>query len=191
MSRVLTFDLSLTASGWAFAVDGKLDSSGLLPSRETGVPRLIYVRNRACDKVDSLKPDLVVMEDLSYGSNDPSAQERSGLAFMIRAELLAECKAYVLCSPSSLKKFCCGSGGSPKNPVKKERILKDLALKFGHDINDNNVADAIVLSYIGMALLGDWECRIDAQREVIKKIQESNPALRHLELTAPAGELWE
>lgn len=193
MSRIVAFDLSLTATGYALAVDGKLESNGLIAGRETGIHRIIYVSDRVNDRADQLKPDLVVLEDLSFMSKGQAVHEHAGLATMVKAEMVRDKRQYVLVAPHSLKKFCCGSAGSTKNPVKKEHVLKFLATRFGHDVNDNNVADAIVLAYIGMALLGEWEPRIDAQREVLKKINETNPSLRNLIPVAQSApmELWE
>lgn len=188
MSRILGVDLSLTASGWCHSVDGKIVQHGLAPGKGLYMDRLIYVRNRICEKVDEFQPDLVVFEDLSFGSKGQAVHEHAGLAFMIRAEMVQDKRKYCLIAPSSLKKFVCGTAGSPKNPMKKEHMLKFLATRFHHDVNENNIGDAIGLTYIGMALMGDWECQIEPQREVIKKIRESNPSLKQIEV--PTGDLW-
>ena len=194
MSRILGLDLSLTASGWALAVDGKVDSYGLIPGKYDGIARLIHNRDAVCDKIDAVKPDLVIFEDVAHHANNNLANENVGMAWMIRAELFADKLPYVLCSPSSLKKFVCGSGGSPKNPIKKEHMLKFMATRFGHDVNDNNACDALGLAYIGMALVGDWQPTIDPQREVLAKIRESHPWLSkfvQVGQTAPIGkEEW-
>ena len=172
--KILAFDLSLTGTGYCSAMDGKTCGYGLCPGKGEGVRRLIHVRDAVCKKVDDLKPDLVVFEDFSYGSSDGKAFERAGLAYMIRAELVSDGVPFALCSPSGLKKFVCGTAGSPKQPMKKEHMLKFLATRFGHDVDDNNVCDAIGLAYVGMALVGDWQPQIDAQRQVLAKLRETN-----------------
>ncbi len=156
---------------------------GLIQGKFELVPRMKYVRNRVCDRVDEFKPDLVIFEDLANSQNKSFAKEIAGLTYMIRAEMEPD-HSYIVAGTSQLKKFCCGSGGSSKNPVKKEQVMKDLFKRFGHDINDNNVADAIVLCYIGMAMMGDWKCKIDPQREVITKIASNYP---HLRIIVQAG----
>jgi Holliday junction resolvasome RuvABC endonuclease subunit len=169
------WDLSLTASGFALAVDGKVESHGLILGKYDGIARLIHNRDAVCDKIDSVKPDLVIFEDVAHHANNNLANENVGMAWMIRAELFSEKLPYLLCAPSSLKKFVVGSGGSKKNPVTKDLVIKEI-FKLGHDVNENNVADAIGLVYVGMALVGDWEPRRDSQREVLAKIRESNPS---------------
>lgn len=170
-------DLSLVASGWAFAVDGKVCGYGLLPTRSSGIERIIFVRNRACDKVDELKPDLIVFEDL-YFSRDPTSQERAGLAFMIRAELFSDKIPYFVTAPASLKKFVVGRGGSKKSPVPKALVVKYIATRFNHaNVDDDNICDAIGLAYIGMAMLGEWEPDMNAQREVLQTIRKNNPGI--------------
>lgn len=175
MSRVLSFDLSLTASGWALAVDGVVREHGLISGKCDGVARLIHNRNRICECIDIDRPDLVIFEDLAWSKNESFAKENAGLAYMVRAELVTDKIPYVVAAANQLKKFCCGSGGSKKAPVKKEQVMKDLYKRFGHDVNDNNIADAIVLAYIGMALIGDWEPKISAQGEVVAALRKNYP----------------
>lgn len=178
--KIATFDLSLTGTGRCYAVDGKVESYGLLPGRGDGVGRLIHVRNRVCEMVDATKPDLVVFEGLSFNSRDDDF-ERAGLAWMIRAELFSDGVPWVLIAPMTLKKFVCGTAGNAKQPMKKEHMLKFLALRFGHsEVNDNNIADAIGLAYVGMALVGEWEPQIQAQKDVIEKLRATNAGVKSL-----------
>ena len=179
--KLLAADLSLTGTGVCVAADGKVQGYGLLPGRGEGVRRLIHVRNLVCQKVDDTKPDLVMFEDFSFGSSDGKAFERAGLAYMIRAELVADGVPFGLCSPSSLKKFVIGTAGNAKQPMKKEHMLKYLATRFGHaEVNDNNICDAIGLAYVGMALVGEWEPQIQAQKDVIEKLRATNPGVKSL-----------
>jgi Holliday junction resolvasome RuvABC endonuclease subunit len=178
VSRILSFDLSLTNSGWCVAVDGTIREHGLIPGKCDGVQRLIHNRNRICERIDGEHPDMVIFEDLAWSKNEAFAKENAGLAYMVRAELVTEKIPYIVAAANSLKKFCCGSGGSKKTPVKKEHVLKDLALRFGHNVDSNDVADAIVLAYIGMALMGEWEPKIAAQREVLETLRKNYPHLK-------------
>lgn len=176
MAGVLSFDLSLSASGWCYAA-GKICGYGLLLGKYKDTQRLIYNRGIVCDKVDQIKPDLVIFEELAWSRNESFAKENAGLAHMVRAELYVDKVPWVVATANQLKKFACGSGGSKKNPVKKEHVLKFCATRFGHDVSSNDVADAIILAYIGMALMGDWEPTTQAQKEVLAKIRESNPGI--------------
>lgn len=167
----------MTGTGVALAIDGKISQYGLLPGKHDGIRRLIYLRGLICDKVDAVKPDLVVFEGLSFNSRDNDF-ERAGLAWMIRAELFSDGVQFALCAPQSLKKFVCGTAGNAKQPMKKENMLKYLFSRFGHDVDNNDICDAISLAYVGMALVGDWEPTIQAQRDVIEKLRATNKGVQ-------------
>lgn len=172
--KVFSLDLSLTATGWCVAVDGAVKEYGLILGKYSDVARLVWNRNRVMDKVDAAKPDMVIFEGLAMRSMDGKALERTGMAYMIRAELFGDKIPWVECAPSSLKKFVVGRGGSKQNPVPKDLIVKYIATKFKHEnVDDNNVCDAIGLAYVGMALLGDWTPTMKAQEEVLATIRKS------------------
>lgn len=172
--RVFSLDLSLTATGYALGIDGTVAEYGLIPGRYMDVARLVWNRNRVMDKIDAAKPDMVIFEGLAMRSMDGKALERTGMAYMIRAELFSDKTPWVECAPTSLKKFVVGRGGSKQNPVPKELVVKYIATKFGHEsVDDNNVCDAIGLAYVGMALLGDWTPTMKAQEEVLATIRKS------------------
>jgi crossover junction endodeoxyribonuclease RuvC len=179
--RIFSADLSLTATGCAVAIDGKLTTWGLIPGKHDGVQRLIYVRNRVCDKIDEVKPDLVIFEDFSYASKDGKAFERAGLAFMIRSELFTDKIPFCVCSPQGLKKFVVGTAGSPKKPVTKELVIKEVFKRWGFDVDNNDEADAIGLAHVGMALVGDYALTMQAQHEVLETIRNNNPFLSRLD----------
>ena len=178
MSCILSFDLSLTSTGWCVAADGAVREYGLIEGKHDEVKRLIYNRNRVCDKIDTTKPDLVVFEDLAWSKNEAYAKEIAGMAYMIRAELVSDGTPYIVVAANSLKKFACGSGGSKKTPVKKEHVLKFCATRFGHDVDSNDIADAIILAYIGMALRGEWSATIAAQGEVLETLRKNYPKIQ-------------
>ena len=58
---------------------------------------------------------------------------------------------FIIVTANQLKKFVSGSG----KEARKENVLKDLLKRFLVDVDDNNVADATVLQFIGRALLGE------------------------------------
>lgn len=169
------------ATGFAVAEAGKVTSYGLITGKFDDIQRLVYDRGKIMDKVDSVKPDLVIMEALSFGSKGSAVHEQAGLSCMIRAELLTDKVPYVQVAPMTLKKFVCGSAGSSKNPIRKEHMLKFIATRFGHDLNDNNIADACGLAYVGMALIGEWTPQIEPQRQVLETLWKSNPGLKKIQ----------
>lgn len=174
MSCIFAADLSLSNTGWAVGEGGRIVKSGLIPGKGEGVARLIHNRDKVCAQIDAIKPDLVVFEDFSFGSNMAFAREIAAMAFMIRAELYADKMPYLCVSPLSVKKYCVGTSGSAKNKVGKDVILKEVYRRFGHDVSSHDEADALILCHLGMALLGDEEPTIDPQREVLAKLRESN-----------------
>jgi hypothetical protein len=177
--KLVALDLSLTATGYAVWT-GALEYGTLRPPNLTGFPRLDWIRSKAATLAEGA--DLVIMEGISFMSNDPGSQERIGLAFLIRFLLWHRETPFVLCPPQTLKKFVVGHAGK-KDPatgekikVTKDLMIKELYKRFGHDVNDNNEADAIGLLYVGRALLGDWQPTMDAQRQVIAGLQKANGA---------------
>lgn len=177
MNRVLSFDLSLVATGFALGDGGRVVQHGLIPGKHDEVRRLRHNRDRVCEKIEAVKPDLVVFEDLAQSRNMSFAKEIAGMTYMIRAELDADDVPYVVVSPTSLKKFVVGTAGSAKNKVTKELVIKEIYKRFSVDVSDNNQADAVGLCFIGMALLGDWPPQIKPQEEVLAGLREKNKSV--------------
>ncbi len=168
-------DLSLSNSGIAVAVDGKLENFGAVPGKGAGIARLIADRDSIMDRVDQAKPDFVIMEDVAYSMNKSYAKENAGLAFIIRVELFTEKIPFIVVASSSLKKFCSGSGSA-----KKEMMIKEVLKRWGVDCPDNDTADAVALAFLGMALTGEWTPTIQPQREVVEQVTGKNAWLRTL-----------
>lgn len=161
------FDLSLAATGYA-RYTGALDFGTLKPPKgATGHPRLNWIRE--CVTELAKGAELVIMENLSYGSNDASAQERAGLAYMIRDTFWKREQPFVLIAPTTLKKWVTGKGNAEKN-----LMLREVWRRFNVDAGNDNEADAVALAFLGRALVGDWEPQIDAQREVLQVVRKTS-----------------
>jgi crossover junction endodeoxyribonuclease RuvC len=102
------------------------------------------------------------MEDFSFGSSCAFAREIAGATYMVRHWLWKHDIPYVLVAPTTLKKFATGKGNADK-----ALIIKAVFQRWAHDVDNNNSADAVVLNYIGRAIVGDWQPTTDQQREVI------------------------
>lgn len=168
--KITAFDLSLTGTGWAIHKDGSALSFGTLDTRKySDMERLNFLLG----KVSELAQDshLVVMEGLSFGSNDPSAQERAGLAYMIRYRFWVQGQRYEVIAPTSLKKFVTGKGNAPK-----EMIIKEVFKRWNLEPANNNEADAIGLLMIGRCLTGALTPSMDAQRDVLEVIRKKSAA---------------
>lgn len=174
--RIAAFDLSLAATGFArFApaalAAGEVTWGTIRPPAMGEYERLNFIRGRVLELSEGA--ELVVMEGLSYGSNDPSAQERAGLAYLIRLSFWKRQMPFVIIAPSTNKKFATGKGSS-----KKEMMLLEVFRRWNHTAGDNNQADAISLVYLGMALTYQWDPTMEAQREVLTVVRKSNPWLQ-------------
>lgn len=171
---VSAFDISLNHTG--YCVDdgeGNRKYGVIEPKKLEGMARLEYVRNEVLRLVPDDDYQLVIMEGLSFGSRGQAVHEIAGLSYMIRMALYEDDTPYVIPPPKSLVKFITGKGNG-----KKEHMLKALLKKpFELDIDDNNIADAIGLWYLGQALLSQWEPTTTAQREVVAKICKSTPVI--------------
>lgn len=182
--RVMGLDLSLTSSGFCLGVDGQYERSGIVLGERSGIPRMITGREKVMRKIEETKPHLVLIEDLAWSMNKSYAKENAGFSFALQMEFVTDGIPYCVISSSSLKKFCCGTAGNPKAPIKKERILKDLLSHFGHNIDSNDEADAIVLAYIGMAAVGDWKMKNEPQRQSLETIHKTNPWIKVMAMRA-------
>ncbi len=164
--QIVGMDLSPTGTGVSVSTipdDGsaKIDWEVLRPPVKHDLARMAWVTQKCSEY--ARQADLVVIEDFAFSASNAYAREVAGLAYMVRMWLHSHGKPFILVAPSSLKKFVTGKGNA-----EKALVMKDVYRRWGHDINDNNSADAVVLGYIGMALAGFWEPTTDQQREVVK-----------------------
>lgn len=169
-------DLSLSATGIASVND--VGAAAMETIRMPSIPigsldnRAPLERIRAiCRQVHGWiglqGPNFIVcMEGLSFGSNDPSAQERAGLHFAMRMSLDDIGIVPAIVAPTQVKKFATGKGNADKALVMMH-VFKNWGLTPGND----NEADAFVLAKIGACLLGFSEPTNQAQREVLEAIR--------------------
>lgn len=164
--NIAAFDLSLTGTGFARAEGDKTSFDTLRPPKgvANGMARLHWILRSVYSRAETA--DLVVFEGLSYGSNDPSAQERSGLAYLIRYELWYNQRPFILVPPSTLKKFVTGKGNAEKSIV-----IREVFRRYGCECGNDNEADACGLAVIGKCLAGDLEPETEWQRVVIAKLR--------------------
>lgn len=170
---VVALDLSLNHTGYCVSTNtpDKLNYGLIEPKNMGGMERLQFVR----DKVLALIPRnaFVIMEGFSFGSRGQAVHQIAGVTYMIRMSLYERNIPFLTPPPKSLVKFTTGKGNG-----KKEHMLKALLKKpFELDIDDNNIADAIGLHYLGQAILSQWQPTTTAQREVVAKICKTMPVL--------------
>ena len=173
MNHIIGLDPSLTATGIARYVPGAVEMPVIFHTvpavKETGLQRVIAVRR---ETLRDIYPgcELVVIEGLSYGSNDPSAQERAFLHYSLREDLLHCGVRCVVCPPTTLKKFVTGSGAA-----KKDQMLLEVFKRWGYSAGNDNEADAIGLCIIGACILGHVQPTTQQQREVIEMLLNPKP----------------
>lgn len=169
---IAAFDLSFTATGWAIWDCTHQIASGVFKSNAGQQPleRMVEISSTIVSMLDRAKfglveHDLVVLEGFAYGRAN-QAHQMGGLGYIVRLELQRRGLRYIEVAPSALKKFVSGSGNAAKDVM-----LKNVYKRFGFDTSDNNIADAVGLLYVGMALEGIWEPTTAEQREVIAQIK--------------------
>lgn len=175
-SRIVAFDLSLTATGWATFDTTDGPKWGVLPAfKMTGTNYqeqlrlqhiLVGIRSYATPG------SLVILENFAFGRAN-QAHQMGGLGHLVRYWLWQSKIPFVLVAPAALKKFACGRGNA-----KKAEMLKAVFQRFGGiDLTDDNQADAVALCYLGRALVGEYEPTAAFQREVVADLQKKFSSL--------------
>jgi len=134
--RVIAFDLSLTATGWA-GLDG---SEILAPPAGVGkgVERLRWIRDSVLELAAGA--DLVVLEGYSFASKGRAVVSIGELGGVVRLALHEAGLPVVVIPPSSRAKYATGRGNAPKDQVLAEAIRR-----LGYDGHSHDEADALWL----------------------------------------------
>jgi len=176
---IIGIDQSLASTGIAcLAPDGSIRLQTVESNPGQFEPRLLDIMRRINKCVGTavgspvFKPDLVVIEGISQGSFGATntVLELAALHYLIRAQLFSQGIQFKIVSPSAVKKFAVGFGGSKKQAVGKEHVLKAVLQRWGIDTQSNDEADAAVLAYIGAAILGRIPATTAAQQQVVDHI---------------------
>lgn len=155
MTYVVGLDLSLTGTGIARILSSEsghhwvdhtrlgTDTAGLdLAARGK---RLNGLSHRVTGHLARLgRPDLVLVEQPSYGSSGGSAHDRSGLWWLVLSRLTAAGVPVAEVTPVHLKMYATGAGKGGKDAVLAEtaRRYRDLA----PELSTNDEADALILA---------------------------------------------
>ncbi|RRD59527.1 hypothetical protein EII30_08565 [Leucobacter sp. OH1287] len=159
-------DLSLTATGVAKYDHHKEHFEGwLIRSQPPGfrrpyehIERLIKIR----DRVLRVIPDrvLVVVEAPAYRSQ-VGLHERSGVWWMVVAGLLEKRCEIVEVAPATRAKYVTGNGRADKKAVVK---AVNSLYRLPNPVTDDNLADAVTLSAMGLRLMGVPVERVRSKR---------------------------
>lgn len=165
--KIVGIDPSLTGTGLAAIVDGRLTGTDVIrpPAWQKRAPRTEQERQMRLDVILGVigewarLADLTVIEGLSFDHHD-SDRQLSGLNWIIRRQLWAGRRPFVLVPPSNLKLWAVGHGRAPKGVM-----LAAARETFPEiEIEDDNAADATWLAALGSDHLGEPAAQVPADR---------------------------
>ena len=159
MNRVMGIDLSLVETGLCLLDGGDLVWKMLVKSQPDQsvkeIERIQKIARTVTGYIDTYKPDLIVIEGLSYGSkNTTSLCQLAKLNFSIEIYCHQMGHHYLIIAPTHLKKFVTGKGNA-----KKEVMLMKILKRYGLEFENNNLADAYALCRLGEDYLSS--CKSD------------------------------
>jgi len=169
ITQIMGVDLSLTSTGVSLWRWKQPPFNFLLapPKKYKGMERFHWIFERLKDYA-GLDPDhfLAVIEGISYGHNMPGHAERTGLYYTFLYYLWLVKAHYVVVAPNTLKKFVTGKGNAHK-----DQMIKEVFKRFGQDVNNSDLADAIGLNYIGRALCEVWQPTNKTQQTIVSSLE--------------------
>lgn len=165
MSRpIIGVDPSYTATGWADEHEHGLITTS--PDDGDDLERCVYIAEMILMEIPRALDSLVVIEG---GVNRSANGLRSGyLHGVIRYVLFNGGVAWLDVPPAVVKKYATGRGNAPKVDVVV--AARD---RLGYDGTDDNVADALWLRQIGLAVTGQPCVEVPkAHRAALDKLGE-------------------
>lgn len=170
--RFIGVDISVRDTGYAVLDEnGELLFTGSIQS-STKMKDITRFSNGARRLLNSIKPvtgDIVLLEDYAYGASGQITRiaEYTGLIKHALGNCVGE-EMILRCAPGTLKKFVFGKGTASKSLV-----IKTVYKKWGFDTNNDNIADALVLSKLCHAF---WTRSNLAkyEEEVVKAVEKTN-----------------
>lgn len=158
-TRVLGIDPSLTCTGWAIRVDGKVISGHIATDKLRGPRRLAYIRDQIAEVIEKYQPEKVAYEDYAMGK----AKGGNGRIFdigelggLLKTLIWEQGIPVVMVAPTCLKRFLTGKGNpGAKGRVrmtdaqKKAQIRLALQRYFNLLVPQNDEADAVGLMLMG------------------------------------------
>ena len=165
-------DLSQTDSGVACLTEKEMFMHNIQTKPDqfpNSLLRAEFIADNIMEYVSKYKPDFIVVEDYFMGRNPKAIINLCELGTLVRYKLLKGGFPFRTVAPNQLKKFCLGKGNGGK-----ELILKGIYKKWGIDVDNNNIADAVVLAYISKALyysINEMDIELlKYEIEVVKKV---------------------
>ena len=129
-----------------YLVYEKLESGETYEEKEYSKSQSIYnIAKQIFKVIKAYKPDLAVIEGISYGSGSGHVADLAGLNFIVRSMLLEQKIPFKIVSPMTNKKFAVGNGGAAKDVIVDSFIhcqpqFKNMQVKI------DDIADAYFLA---------------------------------------------
>lgn len=132
-----------------------------------GPERLSALRQALRDTLEAQKPDLVVLEDYSYGSKGRSVINIAEWGGVLRLTLHETGLTVALVPPTSLKAWATGKGNAGKAAV-----VSEVTLRAGRTFATDDQADAWALWAMASQAYGQPVCKMPADREkALQKVE--------------------
>jgi Holliday junction resolvasome RuvABC endonuclease subunit len=172
MSKIMGLDLSLTGTGMVVLDNGSIMSKKLIKTKPTEktyiaeINRLLHIKAEIVSEIERVVPDLVLIEGMAFAVRQTTAvMQLAGLNYMIREYLAIKKIPFIICAPSSLKKFILGKGVGPKDVM-----MLEVYKTFGVSFLDPDTCDAFALAQCGVAVLGESKRKLTKPQEEVKSL---------------------
>lgn len=145
MTKVLALDLSLTRTGFAADTDQGLLLGHFCPGKvesteKSKAERLDAFHTTVREWLREFQPDVVVIEDYSFGSRGRATFSLGELGGNVKRCIYSEGYEFTVVSPKTVKKFATGNGNADKEDVFR-RAIKLASV----EVYNNDQADAFFL----------------------------------------------
>lgn len=148
--RILGIDPSLTATGLAIVADGRIEDLRVVETKKlTGHERLAKLVREVTDAAASV--DAVAIEGPSMGSKGSAVVQIFGLWTLLAHSLWQMGREPYIVAPAARALYGAGKGNADKDTV-----LLHVDRRYRDDrVNNNNIADALIIAAVLARLLGE------------------------------------
>ncbi len=162
-------DLSLVETGVVQLIDEKISSQKLIKSKPVGDMPIDELKRllKIVEQIEIKGSDLTVIEGIAFGiRKTTSLSQLSALNYLVRKKCYELNIPFIICAPTTLKKFITGKGSGHK-----EMMLLEVYKKYNISFSNNNLCDAWALSQVGEVLMTKKELP-KYQQEVINLLKK-------------------
>jgi Holliday junction resolvasome RuvABC endonuclease subunit len=191
--RVLGFDISTVATGWALLEDGRMAQSGVIrPVNELAEARKTtkkaakesldeletfrYITAKAGVLIEQIEPDVVVVEDCFMKLNASVLRILARLSGGVLYHWIHKfdkdgTKTHTVMASKARATVGC------KGNAKKPEVMAFIKYRYGIDITDDNIADAFILAMYGTIKNGG-EAPSEARQTQARKVKRGRRCQR-------------